>query len=113
MQGLGARSVHPELRDLVVEASRALACLDATRLEELALSCALLNRELETADPARRREMGRQAREAQSDMAVFGRVLEATRTNLAVMKRIRELRAGRRIAYGEREAQPGTGHGDN
>lgn len=91
--------VHPVLKSLVVEASRSLAQLDAVRLEELALSCQALNRDLETADSSRRAELARQACEAQSDLAVLGRVLEATRTNLAVMNRIRALRAGRLLEY--------------
>jgi hypothetical protein len=60
--------------------------------------------------------MFRQAREAKGDMAVFARVLEATRANLDVMNRLRELRAGR-LEYGERLTRgwPRTegGHGDN
>jgi hypothetical protein len=40
------------LKDLVIEASRALARLDADRLEELALSCQALNRDLVRSDPA-------------------------------------------------------------
>jgi hypothetical protein len=43
---------RPKLKELVVEASRALARLDAERLEELALSCQALNRELVRSDPA-------------------------------------------------------------
>jgi hypothetical protein len=49
-------------------------------------------------------------------MAVFARVLEATRANLNVMNRLRELRAGR-LEYGERQMRGWTrtesGHGDN
>jgi hypothetical protein len=49
-------------------------------------------------------------------MAVFARVLEATRANLNVMKRLRELRAGQ-LEYTERQARCGTaaedGHGDH
>ena len=41
-------------------------------------------------------------------MAVFARVLEATRSNLSVMKRLRELRAGR-LEYTERQARGGVG----
>ena len=53
MQGIGGQ---PELKELVREASRALASLDAGRLEELALSCQALNRELDAElgiEPAR------------------------------------------------------------
>jgi hypothetical protein len=100
---------------LVVEATRALARLDAERLEELALSCRALNR-----DPAPERspQYRAQAKEAAGEMVVFARVLEATRSNLNVMRRLRELRRGR-LEYSEREACPwgrnlaGSGHGDN
>jgi hypothetical protein len=109
MQGIEGQ---PELRELVREASRALACLDAGRLEELALSCQALNR-----DPAAERTaLARQAREAVGDLAVFGRVLEATRANLQVMNRLRELRAGR-LEYKEHRAwgraATESGHGNN
>lgn len=99
MQGIGGQ---PELKELVREASRALASLDAGRLEELALSCQALNRE-RTPSSA----LTRQAREAAGDLAVFGRVLEATRANLHVMNRLRELRAGR-LEYREPEARGWT-----
>lgn len=113
MRGLVMRRAHPELRDLVREASRALSLLDAGRLEELALSCMALNREIELADNARREEMALEAREAQGDMAVFGRLLEATRANLAVMARIRALRRGRQLEYGQRGAPGGRGYGND
>ncbi|MGA3262729.1 MAG: hypothetical protein ABSC47_01640 [Terracidiphilus sp.] len=96
----GAFREHAELKDLVVEASRALARLDADRLEELALSCQALNRDLAQASKEERAVLASQAREAARDMAVFARVLEATRANLNVMNRLRELRAGR-LEYGQ------------
>jgi hypothetical protein len=86
--------VHPELKALVAEAARALAVLDAGRLEELALVCQALNRPWED-----RADKVRQVREAMKNMAVFGRVLEATRANLEVMHRLRDLREGR-AGYG-------------
>jgi hypothetical protein len=105
-----------ELKDLVKEASQALARLDADRLEELALSCQALNRELAPASTPKRSELTRQAQDAAGEMAVFSRVLEATRANLNVMNRLRELRAGR-LEYGEPQARgwAGTesGHGDH
>ena len=92
--------MNPELKELVVEASLALARLDADRLEELALSCQALNRDLAPGSArSERAELARQAREAAGDMAVFARVLEATRANLEVMNRLRELRDGR-LEYG-------------
>jgi hypothetical protein len=106
----------PELKELVAEASHALARLDSGRLEELALSCQALNRDLEHRDAAEQAEFVRQTREAAGDMAVFARVLEATRANLSVMRRLRDLRAGR-IDYGEAQvrgwAETESGHGNN
>ena len=111
-----ARRAHPELKKLVAEASRALACLDADRLEELALSCQALNRDWTPDDAQQRAELARQAREASGDMAVFSRVIEATSANLQVMNRLRDLRSGR-LEYSEVQArgwtQTGSGHGDN
>ena len=95
MLGIGTRREHPELKQLVVEASRALARLDAGRLEELALSCQALNRELTPLSPEQRKILARQSHEAAGDMATFARVLEATRANLDVMSRLRDLRTGR------------------
>jgi hypothetical protein len=116
MEQIGERRRHPQMKELVIEASRALALLDADRLEELALSCQALNRAL---PPATREEgtvLAAEARDAAGEMAVFAKVLEATRANLNVMSRLRELRAGR-LEYG---GQPGrgwsgteSGHGDN
>ena len=100
MQDSAARWVHPKLRELVVEASRSLARLDADRLEELALCCQALNRDLAPANREQRAELARQAKEATGDMATFSRVLEATQANLNVMKRLRDLRAGR-LEYGQ------------
>jgi len=116
MKEIEAPFGHPELKEMVAEASRALARLDAGRLEELALSCHALNGPLRPAIEEEKRELGRQAAEAQDDMAVFGRVLEATRANLKVMNRLRELRAGR-LEYTEPQirgwAGTESGHGEH
>jgi hypothetical protein len=114
--GVGERRVTPQLKELVVEASRALAHLDAARLEELALSCQALNRDMVRVDEKRRRALAFQAREAMGDMAVFARVLEATRANLDVMNRLRELREGRleyEQAPARKWARTESVHGDN
>jgi hypothetical protein len=102
----GERQAEPVLKELVREASRSLACLDAERLEELALSCQALNRDLhrdrecDGGGGGKRHEVPEsEAREALRDLAVFARVLEATRANILVMERLRELRAGR-LEYG-------------
>ncbi len=110
---------RPVLKDIVTEAARALARLDADRLEELALSCRALNRDLAcdstrdvTCDSssdangdgaprllpikeAERARLAGEARAARREMAVLARVLEATRANVQVIERLRELRLGR------------------
>jgi hypothetical protein len=103
----------PEIREIVVEASRALALLDAARLEEMALSCQKLNRALASMGPAERADRARQAREARGDMAVFARVLEATRANLNVVHRLRDLREGRLEYACPRRSLPERIHGDD
>jgi hypothetical protein len=116
MLSFDVRGEHPELKELVAEASRALARLDADRLEELVLSCQALNCEITPMSRDRREVLARQSREAAGDMATFARVLEATRANLSVMNRLRELRAGR-LEYSSRQALGAVGkdraHGDN
>jgi hypothetical protein len=119
MQKFGMRGQRPELKEFVVEASKALAHLDADRLEELALSCQALNRALVPVDADQRAALAAQARNALGEMAVFARVLEATRANLNVMKRLQELRAGR-LEYGQLPAaadrawaRTESRHGDN
>jgi hypothetical protein len=102
-----------EIREVVAEASRALALLDADRLEELALACAAFNRipvsdaaPMEAEGDGRRDDVDlrRQAREAVGDMRVFARVLDATRTNLTIMRRLRSSREGP-IEYSEAQAR--------
>src|SRR3954469_3935548 len=95
MQVFGDCRFHPQLRELVIEASLALARLDADRLEDLALSCQALNRDLAGMGMAKR-DVESQAREARADLGFLGRFLEATRANLEVMNRVRERVAGQR-----------------
>ena len=107
MHGPGQDAAKPQLKEVVAEASQALARLDALRLEELALACSVLNRNLGSMTLQERRDMKRQAREAAPDMAVLARVLEATRANRNVMNRLRAMREGR-LEYSERQARGGT-----
>jgi hypothetical protein len=95
MDEFGAGREVPNLKELVVEASRALAHLNAERLEELALSCEALTRTLGVSAGRDGAALADRAREAVGEMAVFARVLDATQANLNVMKRLRELRSGR------------------
>ena len=99
-----------ELKSMIAEASRALARLDTGRLEELALSCKALNRRLIPGNVEERKLLAQQARDAAADMAVFARVLDATRANLHVMNRLRELRIGR-LEYSERQVRGSIGAG--
>jgi len=94
MQVIGTYRTNPELRELVVEASLALARLDADRLEELALSCWALNRDPAVLNGDERANLRREAHDASREMDIFGRVLDATRANLEVMNRVRERRLG-------------------
>lgn len=87
---------YTSLEKLVGDASRALARLDADRLEELALSCRALNRD---ATPLDRQTLAQQSHAVKEEMAVFARVIQGTHANLEVMNRLREFRAGR-LEYG-------------
>ena len=106
----------PDLRKLIVEASQALACLDAERLEDLALSCHIFNRCLEAGNPAERAVQAGVARELVREMAVLARVMKATRANRDVMRGLRDLHAGR-LEYGQRPLQKWAisenGYGDH
>jgi hypothetical protein len=101
---------NPKIKALVVEASLALARLDAERLEEMALSCQALHCDLSSWSGQERTEMARESRESAGEMAVFERVLEATRANLDVMSRLRQLHEGQREYGGSlRLCSSGTG----
>ncbi|HKF45773.1 MAG TPA: hypothetical protein VKB38_00350 [Terracidiphilus sp.] len=105
MQAGSVRRNDPELKQIIREASQALALLDASRLGELALCCSALNRNLESAGAPERAELARQARGAAGDLATFARVLDATRANLTVMQRLRELRQGQ-LEYRDAALRP-------
>lgn len=119
----GKSQVRPELRQLVREASQALARLDAERLEELAQCCQALNREIRSRKPngqgntdPQGAELARQAREAAGEFVVFTRVLEATRANLDVLSRLRafeqeQLEYGRTQTPGLNWARPEATNG--
>ena len=83
-----------EMKELVREASAALARLDAERLEELARCCQALNRDLRRRQGTQGRNelattLVAQVRAAAGEFVVFTRVLEATRVNLEVMMRLK------------------------
>lgn len=118
MREPGASEQNSELKVLVAEASRALALLDAERLGELVGYCEALNLRLQTKElnSELRAKLAGEARAAAGEMAIFARVLEATRANLAVMNRLRELRLGqieyqpKPIAFAGAQARSGDGN---
>lgn len=92
---------EPELKNILAEASHALARLDADRLEEMALSCAALVRGVDRVRCDVKNQSG--PSETMREMAIFARVLEATRANLKVMRRLREVRSAQ-LEYGPAQA---------
>jgi hypothetical protein len=94
LQNLVEQSKHPQLKELMAEASRSLARLDVDRLEELALSCKALSRGMAHRSKEAQTALALEAQESTQELAILARVLEATRANLHVMNRLRELRAG-------------------
>jgi len=92
MREAGTQLARHELKVLVAEAAKSLERLETDRLEELALSCQALNRDLTQGDQP---FSALEARAAKQDMAVLAKLLEATRANVAVMDRLRQLHASR------------------
>lgn len=82
-----------ELKNMLAEASHALAHLDADRLEKMALSCAALVRDMDGKQCGAKTQGESGSFEVTREMAFFAGVLEATRTNLRVIRRLRELHA--------------------
>lgn len=78
-------------KQIAIEASCALALLDAERLEDLARSCRALNRDLPRAIEINRTAVLREARQATGALTTFAQVLDATRANLQVFYQLREL----------------------
>ena len=93
MGASGTPAARPEMRAIVLEASRALAHLDADRLEELARCCQSLNRTAVSSGVAERAALGREAQASMREMEILARVLEATRANLRVLRRLRDMRS--------------------
>jgi hypothetical protein len=111
-----------EMKELVREASAALARLDAERLEELARCCQALNRDLRSRPGTQGRNelattLATQMREAAGEFVVFTRVLEATRVNLEVMMRLKAFQQ-EQLEYGGQArahhwARPEASDGNN
>ena len=85
------RSIGPPmLKELVLEASRSLARLDANRLDELVISCRALSSNLDTWKSADRAWLASEAGYAAREMVAFAAVLDATRANIRVMRQVTE-----------------------
>jgi hypothetical protein len=109
-------SPYAEWKDTLVKASYALAHLDADRLEEMALSCAALVRDGSAAHLDAHRQAEPRFGEAEREVAIFARVLEATKTNLNVIRRVCA-RVTTQLEYGEARSFCGVSaegkHGDH
>ncbi len=92
MRSTTIKPARPELKCLVAQAALSLATLDADRLEELSRFCEALKDDLA---PEQAQQIAREAHEARQEMATLAKSVEVTRTNLAVMNRLRELKASR------------------
>jgi hypothetical protein len=108
-----------EIRAIVVEASQALARLDANRLEELAIACRVLNQKMPNEDPGSSSggvDFAAQSSQIAEDLRGFRKVLDASRANLSVLRRQRHVRDGK-FEYSEAQARgwvpPEQVHGDN
>ena len=103
-------------KDTLVNASHALAHLDADRLEEMALSCAALVRDGSAAHFDTRHQAEPSFGEAEREVATFARILEATKANLNVIRRVRA-HATTQLEYGEARSFCGLSaegkHGDH
>jgi outer membrane protein TolC len=106
---------HLELRNIFIEATLALAHLDSDRLEQMRLSCAALVRDDAAGDGART-SLYSGCTDAWMEMATFMRVLEATKANLDVLRRLREIRNAQ-LEYGSISGRgdysPDGDHGDH
>jgi hypothetical protein len=106
---------QPGLKSMLAEATLALAHLDAERLEEMALSCAALVRAVHWNQCEAKNPCEAGFGEGLQEMAIFARVVEATKANLRVMRKLSEVRATQ-IEYGPALAASGSGkseHGNN
>jgi hypothetical protein len=91
-------ATYPELRRTLVEASEALARLDADRLEEMALSCEALVSGGEQRDGSGC-ELNCAASDTARELSILGRVIDATKTNLTVLRSLRDRKCAR-LEYG-------------
>lgn len=106
----------PALRELVLEASRSLARLDAKRLDELAISCRALSRKLDTSRFGEGHWLASEAGYATRELVALAHILDATRANMRVMRQLTKFQK-ELPEYGPIAGKGGpateTKHGDN
>ena len=95
--------MQQNLKEILREATGALARLDADRLEELALSCRALNSKQARGDAASQ-PGNKEAHEAQRELAVLEQVLAMTGTNVDVLAP-RKMPMEHVLGYGLRPAR--------
>jgi hypothetical protein len=93
-----------EWKAMLVDALHALEHLDALRLEEMAISCAALVSDRKEAQCDSGRHSETRLDLENEEMAIFARVLAATRANLNVLSKLQGIRATRL------EYSPARGH---
>ncbi len=91
MTEVGRNRRYGELKDLVREASRSLAKLDADRLSELKSLLQEFSLALRDVGVEGRARLIVQARDASEEMKTFARIIEATRDNLQLLYRLHDL----------------------
>jgi len=91
------------LREVVEQATAALVCMDAERLEELARCCVDLNLAIE--ENGETLEAARDFQGSQKDLRILGRVLHETRANYIVLSRLFVLRLQDADALGGKRSQ--------
>src|ERR1700731_2254647 len=97
------------LRGIVQQATAALIAMDAQRLEELALCCADLNREVE--DTGGIAEAAVDLRASAGEMELLDRILFETRANLVVFSRLHVMRLNQAAKWQGPEGN--ADYGDN
>jgi hypothetical protein len=97
------------LRGIVQQATAALIAMDAKRLEELAICCADLNRELEGTGGIV--EAATDLRASAGDMELLDRILFETRANLSVFSRLHVMRLNQAAEW--RDMEGNVSYGDN
>lgn len=101
-----------ELTRIAREASRALTLLDADHLERLARTCDGMTAVCRKGWGRRSPFVASGAPQLGRELAGLSRILDATRANLAVMERLRDLREGR-LEYRPPHAEAKASHGND